>query len=160
MRDEPTTASDTEAYLMRNDPVIVTGEGARWTPATGAEIEVIDSTENTIAINTEGRADGYIRSRYLRDPNPSDLVRIGQADQAYWSDSAHVNVAHLVNVRANPWYKAKIVKSLKNGTKLYVISTVDDWSEVITDDRSVHGYIKSEFLVIDRPRRREQIAVK
>lgn len=160
IRERATTASDTEAYLMKNDPVVVTGEGAGWTPVAGGEVEVTDTTENTIAINTQGRAKGFTRTKYLRDPNPSDLVRIGQADQAYWSDVAHVKVAHLVNVRVHPWYGAKIVTSLKNGTQLYVISTVDNWSEVMSDDGSVRGYIKSEFLVIEKSQRKETPGVR
>lgn len=118
-------------------------------------MKVLDTEENIVAPATYGEAKGYIATRFLRDPNPSDLVRIGQADQAYWSDVAHVNVAHLVNVRAHPWYGAKILYVLSNQTPLYVVSTVDDWSEVISDDRTIRGYIKSKYVVVDKAQRAE-----
>lgn len=68
---------------------------------------------------------------------------------------AHVQVAHLVNVRANAWYGSKILFVLTDKTPLYVVSTVDNWSEVISDDRVIHGYIRSDFLVIDKAQRVE-----
>ncbi len=80
-------------------------------------------------------------------------MRIAQADQAYWSDIAHVNVAHLVNVRAHPWYGSKIKFVLSDKTNLYVVSTVDNWSEVLSDDRKISGYIRSDFLSIDKSQR-------
>ncbi len=119
----------------------------------GTTVSAPDQRSNEIVSDTTGKADGYIASGYLRDPNVSDLVRIEQADQAYWSDIAHVQVAHLVNVRAHPWYTSRIVTTLSNQTGLYIISTVDNWSEVISDDRTLHGYIRSDYLRVDHAQR-------
>ena len=116
---------------------------------------MINTHENTIKAETWKKAKGYIATKYLRDPNPSDLVRIKQADQAYWSDVAHVQVAHRVNVRENAWYGSKIRFVLTDKTPLYVVSTVDDWSEVISDDRSIHGYVNSKYIIIDKAQRVE-----
>lgn len=74
-------------------------------------MNVTDAQENIVEADTAGKASGYTASKYLRDPNANDLVRIEQADQAYWSDLAHVNV-RLANVRSNPWYTAPIVTTL------------------------------------------------
>lgn len=106
--------------------------------------------------DTTGKADGYVAAKYLRDANPSDLVRIRQADNAYWSDLAHVNAERYLNVRAHPWPTAPIVTTIGRDTVLYVVSTIDDWSEVMTDDRSIRGYVKSKFLTIDKAQRVEQ----
>ena len=82
-------------------------------------------------------------------------MRIGQADNAYWSDVARVKVAHRVNVRQHPWYGAKVLHTLSNDTNLYVISTVNNWSEVMSDDGTIQGYIRSDFLTIDKVQRVE-----
>lgn len=153
MREQASAASDTEAYLLKNDAVVVEDTIGAWSKAQGAEIQVTDTVENTTIADTTGRADGYIVSRWLREPTQSDLVRIGQADPVYWSDIAHVQVAHLVNVRAEASATSKIVTSLTNGTKVYIVSTVNNWSEVISEDRSLHGYIRSDFLVVEKYQR-------
>jgi hypothetical protein len=155
MRQKATKQSKTVAYLMKNDAVVIQGKETGWVKTTGATIEVTDTRENTVAADTTGKASGYIASKYLRTPTSSDLVRIGQADQAYWSDVVHVNVSHLVNVRSHPWYGASIVTVLGNKTNLYVISTIDNWSEVISDDRSIHGFIRSDYLIVDKAQRVE-----
>lgn len=155
MRAKATKKSETNAYLIKNDAVVISGKETGWVKTTGAEIHVSDAHENTVTAYTGGKASGYVASRYLRTPNTSDLVRIGQADPAYWSDVVHVNVAHLVNVRANPWYGAKVVTVLSDKTNLYVISTVDNWSEVISEDKTIHGFIRSDYLVTDKSQRVE-----
>jgi hypothetical protein len=155
MRNAATKKSKTNAYLMQDDAVVVTGSGHGWTPVQGATVSVTDTIENTITADTTGQADGYIATRFLRDPNASDLVRIEQADQQFWSDIAHVNVDHTVNVRSHPWYTASIVTVLGNNVPLYVVSTIDNWSEVISDDRTLHGYIRSDYLTIEKHQRVE-----
>ncbi len=99
-------------------------------------MSVTDTQENTVAADSTGKASGYTASKYLRDPNANDLVRIEQADQAYWSDIASVNVG-LANIRSNPWYTAPIVTTLSKGTTLYVVATVDNWSEVRNDEGTI-----------------------
>ncbi len=155
MRNAATKKSKTNAYLMQDDAVVVTGSGTGWTPVQGATVSVTDTRENTITADTTAKADGYIATRFLRDPNTSDLVRLEQADQQFWSDIAHVNVDHTVNVRLHPWYTAPIVTVLGNNVPLYVVSTVDNWSEVISDDRTLHGYIRSDYLTINKHQRVE-----
>jgi hypothetical protein len=155
MRNAATKKSKTNAYLMQDDAVVVTGSGNGWTPVQGATVSVTDTIENTVTADTTGKADGYIATRFLRDPNSSDLVRVEQADQQFWSDIAHVNVDHTVNVRSHPWYTAPIVTVLENGAPLYVVSTVDNWSEIINDDRTLHGYIRSDYLTIEKHQRVE-----
>lgn len=155
MREQASKNSNTEAYLMRNDALVVTQSGAGWTGVQGATVIVTDTGANLVEADTTGKADGYIATKYLRDPNASDLVRIEQADQQFWSDIARVNVDHSVNVRAHPWYGAKILFVLTNATPLYVVSTVDNWSEVISDDRTLHGYIRSDYLTIEKYQRVE-----
>jgi len=155
MRQMKSKNSKTVAYLMNNEPLVVSGTGLGWIGVQGATVSVTDTRENTIEADTTGKASGYIASRYLRNPNSDDLVRLGQADQAYWSDVAHVNVAYLVNVRSHPWYGASIVAVLGNQTPLYIVSTVDNWSEVKNDDDSIHGYIRSDYLVTDKKQRQE-----
>jgi hypothetical protein len=155
MRNAATKQGKTNAYLMQDDAVVVTGSGTGWTPVQGATVRVTDTVENTVTPDTTAKADGYIATRFLRYPNASDLVRIEQADQQFWSDIAHVNVDHTVNVRSHPWYTASIVTVLGNNVPLYVVSTVDNWSEVISDDRTLHGYIRSDYLTIEKHQRVE-----
>lgn len=155
MRHAASMQSKTDAYLMRNDAVVVTQSGTGWTAVQGATVSVTDTGANLVEADTTGKADGYIATRLLRDPNTSDLVRIEQADQQFWSDIARVNVDHSVNVRAHPWYGAKILFVLTNAAPLYVVSTVDNWSEVISDDRTIHGYIRSDYLTIEKHQRVE-----
>ncbi len=155
MRNAKSKESRTNAYLMKNDAVVVDGKETGWVSTQWAIIEVSDTRENTVTAVTTWKAKGYIAAKYLRDANPSDLVRIRQADNAYWSDVAHVNAERYLNVRSHPWMGAPIVITLGRGTSLYVVSTVDDWSEVISDDRSIRGYVKSKYLTIDLAQRTE-----
>ncbi len=155
MRSLPNTSARTTAYLIKNDAVVVSNPGKTWTKTYGAEVKLLDTTENVVAPATHGKAKWYIATKFLRDPNPSDLVRIKQADQTYWSDIAHTNVAHLVNVRSHPWYGSNIRFVLSNKTPVYVVSTVDDWSEVMSDDRAIHGYVKSKYIIVDKAQRVE-----
>ena len=152
MRARASRASRTNAYLMRNDAVTIEGKETGWVKVQGAELSVTDAQENTITAKSEGKADGYTASKYLRDPDVSDLVRIEQADHAYWSDLAHVMVRY-ANIRSNPWYTAPIVTTLGKGYSLYVVTTVDNWSEVRNDEGSVRGYIRSDLLSIDMSQR-------
>lgn len=149
MRAAQSMQSLTQAYLMRNDAIISSGSAQGWIESQWANISAPDTVSNTIEISTDKKAFGYIAAKYIRVPNASDLVRIGQADPVYWSDIAHVNVAHLVNVRAHPWYGAKILHVVTNKTPLYVISTVDNWSEVVSEDKTIRGYIRSDYLIVD-----------
>lgn len=153
MRNAPNMQSGVNAYLMDNDAIVMTGSETGWIKSQWTEVLVTDTGSNTVITNTRGKASGYIASKYLRKPTASDLVRISQADQAYWSDIAHVNVAHLVNVREHPWYTAKIKFVLSNQTPLYVISTVDNWSEVLSDDRKIHGFIRSDYITVEKSQR-------
>lgn len=155
MRAQATKNSHTNAYLIRNDAVIVTQSWSGWTGVQGANISVTDPISNIVAADTVWKAKWYIATKYLRNPNPSDLVRIEQADQQFWSDLARVNVDHSVNVRAHPWYGSKILFVLTDSTPLYVVSTIDNWSEVISDDRTLHGYIRSDYLTIEKKQRVE-----
>jgi hypothetical protein len=156
MRAQATKKSETVAYLIKNDALVITGSEDRgWVKAQGADVRVTDARENTVGTDTEGKADGYVARKYIRNPDSSDLVRIGQADQAYWSDVSHVRVAHLVNVRQHPWYGARILQTIGNNTNLYVISTVNNWSEVMSDDGAIRGYIRSDFIVVDKAQRVE-----
>ena len=59
----------------------------------------------------------------------------------------------MVNVRLHPWYTAPIVTTLGNNTPLYVVSTVDNWSEVRNDEGTIRGYIRSDYLTIDKIQR-------
>ena len=153
MRNLPSMLSRVTSYLMKNDAVVIVGKERGWVSTQGANVSVTDILSNTVLPDTTGKSKGYIASKYLRLPNASDLVRIQQADQAYWSDIAHVKVAHLVNVRAHPWYWAQILVTLTNQTPLYIVSTVDNWSEVVSDDRSISGYIRSDYLIVDTAQR-------
>ena len=152
MRRMASMQARTEAYLMRNDAVVVEGKETGWVKVQGADVIVTDTHENTVEADTTGKASGYTAGKYLRDPNANDLVRIEQADQAYWSDIAHVGVRY-ANVRANPWYTAPIVTTLSKGYTLYVVATVDNWSQVRNDEGTVEGYIRSDLLTIDTAQR-------
>lgn len=134
MRRAANMQSETNAYLMNNDAVVIDGKETGWVKVQGANVVVTDTQENTVAPTSTGKASGYTAAKFLRNPNASDLVRIEQADQAYWSDIARVKVAYKVNVRSHPWYTASIVTTLGNDTPLYVVSTVDNWSEVRNDE--------------------------
>jgi hypothetical protein len=153
MRRAANMQAKTTAYLMNGDAVVVSGEVKGWTRVQWTDLVVTDLQENIVTPDIAGKATGYTAGKYLRDPNVSDLVRIKQADQAYWSDIAHVNVAYMVNVRSHPWHTASIVTTLGNKTPLYIVSIVDNWSEVRNDDDTIHGYIRSNFLVIDKSQR-------
>ncbi len=115
-----------------------------------------DVRENTVSIDTSTGKIGYVGTKYLRNANPSDLVKIGQADIAYWTDIVHTNVAHLVNIRNNPWYTAPIVQTVQSDLPMYRLSTVDNWSQVQSIDGSLNGFIRSDFLVVDKKQLVEQ----
>ena len=155
IRSAATKKSQTEAFLMKNDAVVNSGDGIGWDKVQGATLIVSDDQENIVTADTIGRTIGYTASKYLRNPSITDLVRIGQADFAYWSDIAHVRVAHLVNVRSNPWYTAPIVATLENLTPIYIVSTVDNWSEVRNESGTIRGYIRSDFLIVDKAQRED-----
>lgn len=73
VRAESTKRSITIAYLIKNEGVVLSNTGTiahGWTKAKTLK---------------NGRT-GYIGTKYLREPNVTDLVRIKKADQAYWSD--------------------------------------------------------------------------
>lgn len=112
VRSGKSMQSDTTGYLTRNDAVQVTGEFTGWTPVRTGEVIVTDSRENTIDINTASGTSGYAGTRYFRDATPSDLVKIGQADIAYWTDLVHTNVSHRVNIRTSPWYGSSIITTV------------------------------------------------
>ena len=141
---------DTNGYLIRNDAVQVTGESTGWTPLRSGELVVTDSRENTIDINTASGTSGYAGTRYLRDATPSDLVKIGQADIAYWTDLVHTNVSHMVNIRTSPWYGSSIITTVSRDIAFYRVATVDNWSEVESVDGTIHGFIRSDFLIVDK----------
>lgn len=153
IRRAATKNSTTEAILMRNDAVVVSGEVSGWTKVSGANLEVTNIHENTVTPDTTGKASGYTAGRLLRNPNASDLVKIEQADHAYWSDIAYTNVEKYVNVRSSPNYEAPIVTTLGKNYPLYVISTVDNWSLVRNDSGSIKGYIRSDYLRIEKVQR-------
>lgn len=153
MRQAATKTSKTVAYLMNNDAVVISGKETGWVKSTGANILVTDVQENIVKADTVWKASGYIASAYLRAPNATDLVRIEQADHAYWSDIARVQVSHLVNLRAHPWYGASIVAVLSDATPLYVISTVDNWSEVRNDVGTLRWYVRSDYIKIEKSQR-------
>lgn len=155
MRNAANMQSKTDAYLMRNDAVVITASTTGWTGVQWATISVTDTGANLVEADTSSKADGYVATKYLRDANTSDLVRLEQADQQFWSDIARVNVDHSVNVRAHPWYGAQILFVLSDATPVYVVSTVDNWSEIINDDRTLHGFIRSDFLTIEKYQRVE-----
>ena len=111
---------------------------------------VTDIRENTVSIDTSTGTTGYVGTKFLREATPSDLVKIGQADIAYWSDLVHTKVAHLVNIRNNPWYTAPIVQTVSSNVDLYRVATVDNWSQIQNIDGTLTGFIRSDFLVIDK----------
>lgn len=158
IRREASKNSTTEAYLMKNDAVVVSGNSAGWTKVQWATLEVTNTSENTITANTAGKADGYTANRLLRFPNTSDLVTLGQADHAYWSDIAYTNVAKYVNIRSNPNYLSPIVTTIGNNYPLFVISTVDNWSLVRNESGSIRGYVRSDYLRIVKVQRVDTIA--
>ena len=150
VRSGKSMQSDTAGYLIRNDAVQVTGESTGWTPVRTGEVVVTDSRENTIDIDTSGGTSGYVGTRYLRGATPSDLVKIGQADIAYWTDLVHTNVSHMVNIRISPWYGSSIITTVSRDIAFYRVATVDNWSEVESVDGSIHGFIRSDFLIVDK----------
>lgn len=137
---------------MRNDAVVIEGKETGWVKVQGADVEVTDAHENIVEADTTGKANGYTAGKYLREPNANDLVRIEQADHAYWSDITTVNVRY-ANLRAHPWYTASIVTTVGKGYSLYVVATVDNWSEVRNDSGSVRGYIRSDLLTVEKVQR-------
>ncbi len=139
----------TNGYLIKNAAVQVTGSTTGWTPVTSGEVVVTDARENTVSIDTSKGTTGYVGTRFLRNATPSDLVKIGQADIAYWTDIVHTNVAHLVNIRSHPWYQSSILYTVGSDVDLYRIATVDNWSQVQSIDGTVKGFIRSDFLVVD-----------
>lgn len=60
-----------------------------------------------------------------------------------------------MNVRSNPWYTAPIVATLENLTPIYIVSTVDNWSEVRNESGTIRGYIRSDFLIVDKAQRED-----
>lgn len=150
VRSGKSMQSDTAGYFIRNEAVRVTGDTTGWTPVRTGEVVVTDSRENTIDIDTSSGTSGYAGTRYLRDATPSDLVKIGQADIAYWTDLVHTNVAHMVNIRVSPWYGSSIITTVSRDVVFYRIATVDNWSEVESVDGQIHGFIRSDFLTIDK----------
>lgn len=149
IRQGKSLESNTKGYLIKNDAVKVTGNPTGWTPVKSGEVVVTDARENTIAIDTSTGTTGYVGTKFLRTATPSDLVKIGQADIAYWTDIVHTNVAHLVNIRNNPWYTAPVVKTVESNVPMYRVATIDNWSQVQSIDGSLNGFIRSDFLVVD-----------
>jgi SH3-like domain-containing protein len=83
----------------------------------------------------------------------SDLVTIDQADHAYWSDIAYTEVEKYVNVRANPNHKAPIVTTLGDDYPLFIVSTIDNWSFVRNEEGTVRGYVRSDYLRVEKIQR-------
>jgi hypothetical protein len=150
VRMAPSKTSETTGYLIKNAPVKVMTPGSGWSRVKSGKVVVTDIRENTLGIDTPHGASGYTATRYLRDATPSDLVKIWQADIAYWSDITHTRVAHLVNIRLHPWYGAPIVRTVSHDIPLYRVATIDNWSEVESIDGQIHGFIRSDYLVVDR----------
>lgn len=140
---------NTQWYLIRNDAVKITGQADGWTPVKSWEVVVSDTRENTIAIDTSTGKTWYVGTKWLRNATPSDLVKIGQADIAYWTDLVHTNVSYRVNIRSNPWYTASIVATIGKNIQLYRVATIDNWSQVQTIDGAIHGFIRSDFISVD-----------
>ena len=155
VRSGKSMQSNTSGYLIRNDAVQVTGEATGWTPVRTGKVIVTDARENTVGIDTTYSTSGYAGTRYLRDATPADLVKIGQADIAYWADIVHTNVAHMVNIRVSPWYGSSIVSTISRDIILYRVATVDNWSEIESIDGTIHGFIRSDFLIVDKSQRIE-----
>jgi hypothetical protein len=150
IRQGKSLESNTKGYLIKNDAVKVTGKTTGWTPVKSGEVVVTDVRENTVSIDTSNGTTGFVGTKFLRNATPSDLVKIGQADIAYWTDLVHTNVAHLVNIRNNPWYTAPIVTTVSSNVNLYRVATVDNWSQVQSIDGSINGFIRSDFLGLDK----------
>ena len=150
IRSGKSMEADTSGYLIKNQAVQVTGKATGWTPVRSGEVVVTDARENTVTIDTATGTSGYVGTRLLRNPTPADLIKIGQADIAYWSDIVHTQVSHLVNIRSNPWYTSSIVQTVESKLALYRTATIDNWSQVQTLDGSVSGFIRSDFLVVDK----------
>lgn len=54
MRAKPTKQSETVAYLIKNDAVVLTGSQASgWAGVQGADVVVADTRENTVIADTE-----------------------------------------------------------------------------------------------------------
>ncbi len=54
MRAKPTKQSETVAYLIKNDAVVLTGsQTAGWAGVQGADVVVTDTRENTVVADTE-----------------------------------------------------------------------------------------------------------
>ena len=150
IREGKSLEARTKWYLIKNEAVKVTGNATGWTPVKSGEVVVTDIRENTVSIDTSTGTTGYVGTKFLREATPSDLVKIGQADIAYWTDLVHTKVAHLVNIRNNPWYTAPIVQTVSSNVDLYRVATVDNWSQVQNIDGTLTGFIRSDFLVIDK----------
>lgn len=150
IRQGKSLESNTKGYLIKNDAVKVTGNTTGWTPVKSGEVVVTDARENTISIDTSAGTTGFVGTKFLRNATPSDLVKIGQADIAYWTDLVHTNVAHLVNIRNNPWYTASIVQTVQRDVPMYRMATVDNWSQVQSIDGTLNGFIRSDFLALDK----------
>ena len=150
IREGKSLEARTKGYLIKNEAVKVTGNATGWTPVKSGEVVVTDIRENTVSIDTSTGTTGYVGTKFLREATPSDLVKIGQADIAYWTDLVHTKVAHLVNIRNNPWYTAPIVQTVSSNVDLYRIATVDNWSQVQNIDGTLTGFIRSDFLVVDK----------
>ena len=52
MREQASKKSNTAAYLMRNDAVVVTQSGAGWTGVQGATVSVTDTGSNLVEADT------------------------------------------------------------------------------------------------------------
>lgn len=150
IREGKSLESNTKGYLIKNDAVKVTGNATGWTPVKSGEVVVTDARENTVSIDTSAGTTGFVGTKFLRNATASDLVKIGQADIAYWSDIVHTKVSHLVNIRNNPWYTAPIVTTVSSNVSLYRVATVDNWSQVQSPDGSINGFIRSDFLGLDK----------
>lgn len=150
IREGKSIESKTKGYLIKNDAVKVTGNPTGWTPVKSGEVLVTDQKENIVGIDTTKWTTGFVGTKFLRNATPSDLVKIGQADIAYWSDLVHTKVSHLVNIRNNPWYTAPIVTTLSSNVSLYRVATVDNWSQVQSIDGSIQWFIRSDFLGVDK----------
>ena len=85
MRAQASRASRTNAYLMRNDAVIVSGNETGWVKVQGADVVVTDTHENTVEADTTGKADGIqhrntsaIRMRTISSPSNKQIMHTGQ----------------------------------------------------------------------------------
>lgn len=55
-----------------------------------------------------------------------------------------------MNIRNNPWYTASIVQTVHSEVPMYRVATVDNWSQVQSIDGAMNGFIRSDFLVVDK----------